>query len=192
MLNTVYFILSQSPQGKVGCQGLRFDSPSSTSHEWDFPAQDSDLEAVMLALDSYPPMTGAQLADLTFLDSQDAEALLWADNKSDLFRLVRMSAVPLRDWLASKGRYLVNVAPCFALAVQEPNGHWRLTPNSVTQDATLTRQPPPVAHGPDGRSDMARWVEITHRGIRLLPENALPTSMGTTGPAPTSKTPHAS
>lgn len=190
MLNTVYFILSRDPQGLIGCQGLRFDSPETTSHEWDFPAQDSDLEAVMLALDSYPPMTGAQLADLTFLDSHDASALFSAEDKGDLFRLVRMSAVPLREWLASKGRYLVNVAPCFALAVQDMNGQWRLSPNSVTQDASLARQPPPATHDANGRSDMTRWVEITHRGIRLLPEDMTLDPTNPPGQTPTGSTPH--
>lgn len=190
MLNTVYFILSRDTQGLTDCQGLRFDSPESTSHEWDFPAQASDLEAVMLALDSYPPMTGAQLADLTFLDSHDVNALFSAENKSDLFRLVRMSAVPLREWLASKGRYLVNVAPCFALAIQEENGHWRLSPNSVTQDASMIRQPPPATRGANGRSNMTRWVEITHRGIRLLPDSTSLESMRPTAQLQTDNTPH--
>lgn len=170
MLDTVYFILTRTPLGQAVCHGLRFTSADSSANEWSFPEQSTDLEAVLIAVDSYPRTTIAKIADLTFLGSSEAEDLIARDDKQELYRLASMSAVPLLEWLAKKGHFLVDVSPCFALASQSNTGRWTLSAKSMTDDPSKARHVPAL----DGQGpNKMHWVEITHRGIRFLREDTM-------------------
>lgn len=163
MLPATQIIAFQHPDGGIGCHALCFSTPRHIRQHWEFVPQPDVLEAVLHAVDNYPPKYGMKVSDMTFLEPKAFSNLYQCVTSSDdLYRMSQLVGVPIRQWLADNGHYLTNVRPFYAMAEMDENAQWVINTDSITHDAL---QPP---HEADG----AKWVKVTHRGVQVVANKA--------------------
>lgn len=160
MNQNTHFIAYQHLEGGIACHALCFASPCEIIQHWEFLPQGNVLEAIEHAIDNYPAQSSIKVSDLSFLEPHIFESLYTKlEQSDDLFKIVNLTGIPLREWMSNHGNYLIQMEPCRAI-VEEVEGHTKLIPTSINQkDIPLLPN--------------QYWVEISHRGIKRITKDLM-------------------